>query len=985
MSILHLALLALLPSISPQEEAEPEWLWATAEPGATEDCWFYREFEAREGVESALLWTSCDNELELVMNGVATAENDEWSRAVHRDITEYLRQGQENRIVAKGHNQSGPAGFWFELQITYDDGTQQRIVSNPDWSVTRQEPKGWRKEGFEVEGWDRPHSFGILGVAPWNAPTSFVDGKPPRALPAEEIILAEGFAADLVYTVPRKLQGSWVSIAPGPKGTLFTSDQYGGIYSVTPSAVGAGEQDTRVRRLPLDVGQAQGLLWAFGSLYFVGSTGDPVSGLYRAVDSDADGELDRVELLQELHGYGEHGPHAIRLSPDGQALYIIAGNHTQLPPVSSSRVPMIWGEDQLLPRSPDPRGHAVGVEAPGGWLCRVDPEGKNWELVSCGMRNAYDFALNNEGEMFTFDSDMEWDVGLSWYRPTRVLHLVSGSDFGWRHGSGKWPASYPDSWPAVVDIGLASPTGVEFAPASFPAPWNERLLIADWTHGTLHGVDIHPRGSSYSGEFEPLATGKPLQFTDLCAAEDGNVYFTTGGRRTQSALYRLRASGKTSPVGLQEASAPRMASERHRRQQLESLHLSFTPEEFEEVWIKQGQLEEVWSSLDDRDTFLRRAARVALEHQPVQLWQQRALQEDKPELRLPAMIALARCADEDLRQELLAGLLALPLEELDNRRLIDALRLHALIVIRQGPLQEAERDALRTRFEGLYPRGQFEVDSELCRALVELDSPAIIERSLALHDAAGSQEQKVHYLFTLKDLTSGWTAALRERYLEAFAEAIATFEGGASLQAYLDRARAVFLDRLDAVERERLAPLLEVAPEPTEAVAIPASFVRAWTLDEFARDLQQDWAARDRVRGKLLYERATCTTCHRFDGGGGNTGPDLTAAGSRFSPRDLLETIIDPNLEVSDQYQDIEIVTRDEELFIGRVELDKDGVVVLLTLPPLEERIEFDADEIVLRRPHALSRMPAGLLDSMKRDEVLDLVAYLITGTDGEL
>ncbi len=56
-------------------------------------------------------------------------------------------------------------------------------------------------------------------------------------------------------------------------------------------------------------------------------------------------------------------------------------------------------------------------KAPGGYVCRVDPDGKNWELVSMGYRNAYDLAFNRSGDLFTFDSDMEWDMNTPWYRP----------------------------------------------------------------------------------------------------------------------------------------------------------------------------------------------------------------------------------------------------------------------------------------------------------------------------------------------------------------------------------------------------------------------------------------------------------------------------------------------------------------------------------------------------------------------------------------
>jgi glucose/arabinose dehydrogenase len=98
------------------------------------------------------------------------------------------------------------------------------------------------------------------------------------------------------------------------------------------------------------------------------------------------------------------------LGPDGKSLFVVGGNHTKIPNPESSRVPRNWQEDQLLPRMWDAGGHAVNILAPGGWICRTDPEGKSWELYSNGYRNAYDIAFNTAGELFTYDSDMEWDI-----------------------------------------------------------------------------------------------------------------------------------------------------------------------------------------------------------------------------------------------------------------------------------------------------------------------------------------------------------------------------------------------------------------------------------------------------------------------------------------------------------------------------------------------------------------------------------------------
>ena len=58
----------------------------------------------------------------------------------------------------------------------------------------------------------------------------------------------------------------------------------------------------------------------------------------------------------------------------------------------------------------------------------MDPDGKNWTLVAAGFRNPFDIAFNDVGELFTYDADMEMDVGTPWYRPTRVNHVVSGGE-----------------------------------------------------------------------------------------------------------------------------------------------------------------------------------------------------------------------------------------------------------------------------------------------------------------------------------------------------------------------------------------------------------------------------------------------------------------------------------------------------------------------------------------------------------------------------
>ena len=136
-------------------------------------------------------------------------------------------------------------------------------------------------------------------------------------------------------------------------------------------------------------------------------------------------------MLREWHGgAGEHGAHGIVLGPD-KMLYTVCGNFTDLPTdLAASSPHRNYADDLVLKRAEDGNGFGAGKQPPGGFVARMDLDGKNPELFSAGQRNTYDIAFNADGELFGFDSDMEWDWGTPWYRPIRVFHSVRGGDQG---------------------------------------------------------------------------------------------------------------------------------------------------------------------------------------------------------------------------------------------------------------------------------------------------------------------------------------------------------------------------------------------------------------------------------------------------------------------------------------------------------------------------------------------------------------------------
>jgi putative heme-binding domain-containing protein len=876
----------------------------------------------------------------------------------------------------------GPAGtpavdrrepFAFLIYFLHKSGCVMKTV----FVARRLGPQAQKPDSARYQGRVRQAQFGVVCTAAllFGSVPAAVAQEGPAATPAERINLPPDFQAELLYSVPIDTQGSWVSLAVDPQGRLLTSDQYGKLYRVTVPAVGEADGKVDVEALDVGVGTAHGLLYAFDSLYVV--AGEREQGLYRLRDTTGDDQFDDVKLLRRLRGGGEHGPHAVVLSPDGKSIYICAGNHTDLPTMERSLVPRNWDEDQLLPRMWDAGGHAVGRMAPGGWIARTDPEGSEFELVSIGYRNQFDIAFNPDGELFTFDADMEWDIGAPWYRPTRVNHATAGSEFGWRSGTGKWPEFYPDSLPATVDIGPGSPTGVVFGTgAKFPEKYQRAFFIADWSYGKLYAVQLEPDGSSYRGEFELFASASPLAVTDVIIhPQDGAMYFATGGRRTQSGLYRITYQGSesTEPAELKNEEGRELRALRHR---LESL---FTQRGAEVV-------EQAWPYLSHPDRFIRYAARIAVEHQPVELWQQRALKESNPESLIQASIALARNASEDVRAEAVARLGELPWSELDRLQQLSLLRAYGLLFIRLGAPTDEEREVVFAQLDSQFPaRGQA-LNQELARLLIYLEAPDVLERTLTLLETAPTQEEQLHYALCLRVPTEGWSNDQRKRYFAWFQRA-AALRGGHSFQGFLANIRNEVIEKLDDEQKELLGSLLDdrataLPPEPTGK---PRDLVKQWTVDELVQLNAEPTESRDFERGRALFAEADCFKCHRFDGQGGIIGPDLTGVGNRFDFRYLVESVIEPDKAVSDQYQATVFVLDTGVTVVGKVaNLNNDRIMVITNMLEPGNLTAVRRGQIEEQFPSPTSMMPAGLVDTFEADEILDLLAYMRSGGDPE-
>ncbi|WP_246160926.1 c-type cytochrome [Maribacter flavus] len=828
--------------------------------------------------------------------------------------------------------------------------------------------------------------------------------------------IPDGFSLEEIYHPSAHDQGSWVSLAQGPNGIIYSCDQYGKIYSFTPPKTGEQLSKEDIIPLAIEIGQAHGLLWAFNSLYVSVNKrweedSNFGSGIYRIEDTNGDGVLDHSNMLLKLQGDGEHGPHSLVLSPDGNEIYFIAGNHTLVPDTikNNSRLPNNWNEDNLIPTYLDARGHANDIKAPGGWVAKFKPDGTEWELISAGYRNPFDIAFNNDGELFTYDSDMEWDIGMPWYRPTRICHVVPGSEYGWRTGSGKWPAYYPDNLPAVHNLEQGSPTAVlSAASLNFPTKYKNGLLVMDWSFGTVYFIDLIPKGSSYEAKREQFFSGTPLPLTDMISGSDGNLYFATGGRNLDSHLYRLSYEG--------EVMAETDVAVNEDNKQLRELRQ--TLESFQKNTNGEG-VALAWENLNHDDRFIRYASRMVLEHADFNAWKDLFTSETDATKLINASIALARTDEPQNQQLIYQKLEPLNLETLSEENRLALLRAYSLSFIRMGKPAASTVNAIAKKLNRYFPHTNNSVNKELSQILLYLEADGITEglvKQLLKHTeektvsdgielldeettlrseqygeiirevvAQMPPSEAIYYGMLLSNADKGWTKDLRETYFRWFYDVLDS-KGGMSFKAYMENVRQRAMSHVPEAEK---AYFKEISGEysPTDAVADvpqpkgPGGIYTAGDIQNIVWNEEMNGG--DFEAGKRAFEAAMCVLCHRIRGEGGAAGPDLTQAHTKFGTYDLIHAVLSPNDEISDQYAHTLLELADGKNLAGRIQSENEEEIVLMPNPYNETyTVTIKKETVVQRGPSPISPMPGGLLNRLNPQEIKDLFKYLQSGGD---
>jgi len=685
--------------------------------------------------------------------------------------------------------------------------------------------------------------LGLIGLL---TAAAAVHAQPPRKAEKPRFTVPDGFRVEPVIPAGTMIEGvtagkfalSIVNMCFDAKGRLLVSQERGPVLLWND-----GKLDIVCDR----VTNCQGMCWAHNSLYLVGD-GPKGVGLYRCTASKGSEKFDLAEQLMKFKGsMGEHGPHAVIHGPDDK-LYVVIGNHAWADVGKvAERSPLTrWPtglegpdqnkpgttEDVLLPRLNDANGHAANRLAPGGTIWRVDLDGGNPSLVAAGFRNQFDAAFNPAGELFTFDSDMEWDLGLPWYRHVRISHCPPGADFVWRTGAANTPNDYLDSLPPLVETGRGSPTGVEcYDHAAFPAKYRGAIFTCDWSIGTIWVCFPERSGASYKATFEKFCSGTPMPVSDCVVGPDGALYFALGGRGTQGSVHRivhdgakaeelteneqplaawskLRQDGEALPAdvlrlpktqaeqsaravylfGLTEGSGAAKAIAESMR------HADpFVRRRACEAAIRLGHevaVSDLTPLLASDDRFLRTAARLVLQRIDPKKWATALVGDADDRVAHEAIVALCKIGKANDFTDIIFERLHDKTPGDSTGTLLEWVRTVQLALVHcEGRPQAVRGIALDCR--DLFPTKDSSLNREMAILLAEfartkhLVTTPLPKLLAAMREAKADRPQQIHYAYCLRVISDGWTPEQKEELLIWY-EGTRTWTGGNSFSGFIN-------------------------------------------------------------------------------------------------------------------------------------------------------------------------------------------------------
>lgn len=166
---------------------------------------------------------------------------------------------------------------------------------------------------------------------------------------------------------------------------------------------------------------------------------------------------------------------------------------------------------------------------------------------------------------------------------------------------------------------------------------------------------------------------------------------------------------------------------------------------------------------------------------------------------------------------------------------------------------------------------------------------------------------------------------------------------------------------------------------PADPIGNNRSFVRKWTTADLNTNFVDGLRGRSKEIGARLFKEATCAQCHKFQGTGGNVGPDLTDISKRWKgdALEVLKEILEPSLRIESKYAVQSVLTSSGKVYSGILVAEDKDSLALITSPEQLEPTKIPRDDIDEIVKSSKSIMPLGLLDQYTQDEIFEILNFI--------
>jgi putative membrane-bound dehydrogenase-like protein len=731
-------------------------------------------------------------------------------------------------------------------------------------------------------------------------------------------------------------------------------------------------------------------------------------------DQNGDGISDRQEVLVsglttsliDERG-GDHTTNGIRMGIDGW-IYIAVGDYG----FHGAK-----GKD------------GTTISQRGGGILRVRPDGAELEVFATGLRNPFAIAIDPCLNLFTRDNTNDgagWDV--------RVSHLIQTSDYGY---SQRFANFTEEIMPALGAYGQGGGTGALFLQDDrWPEPYRGSLLTGDWGRSEVYRHDLQPAGASFRASSEvflkiPRATGMDL-------GADGRLLVASwrGGEASVFVGPNVGFIACISPPGL-KAKALSHPKDADLSRLVDGLCGSIQAVRFacQREIIRRGLSPEATQALaalaSDRSkpSYARAAALFALkqldgngshatlrklaEDGSVREFALRALADRRTELGgvdSGPFIAALEDASQRVRAQAVIALGRLGILSAAARIIPLTARRHGSPMPTASPVQNqpdpdrvlphlAQRalvnlravDACLEALDGPHREGAL-------RALRYLHEPSAVEGLIKKLNAARAPEARRDILATLVRLyhreadydgswwgirpdTTGPYYDPREWECSGRIASVlrsAVLDGDASTIAFVREELARQRVNLEGLPGDSGGS----ARSPAEAeVRVVIAKADPKNPDQIG-NMSYEAAARRALgmkgnadRGLALFANQSCRACHTVADGQTPRGPHLVDIGKRYSPAELVESVLKPGAKIAQGYESYTFAMTDGLVFSGFIV--SEGAAVVQIRESSGTSHELKRADIGKRHRQDSSAMPEGIAGNLTPEQLADLVAYL--------